>query len=239
MIATTIVHDSRPVLLVGGAKVKKKLLSAAIVDGTRIVAADGAANRLIKRGVLPDAVIGDMDSLSSAAREVLPEGRIHRIEEQDSTDFEKCLSRIEAPLVVALGFSGGRLDHQLAVLHGMMRYADRPCLLVGKREVVFLAPPRIEVGLPAGCRVSLFPMAPVGARSEGLAWPLDGLDFEPGRQIGTSNRVAGEGGEVAVRIEVESPSMMVILPVACFAAVRTVLRDPGLARWAAPRPDPR
>lgn len=220
---------------------KKSLLSAVIVEGRQIVAADGAANRLTKRGVLPDAVIGDMDSLSGAARAALPPGNIHRIEEQDSTDFEKCLSRIEAPLVIALGFSGGRLDHQLAVLHGMMLCADRPCMLVGPREVVFLAPPRFDVGLPAGGRVSLFPMAPVTARSEGLVWPLDGLAFAPGQQIGTSNRVQGDEdeGEVAVRIETDSPAMMVILPVGYLDAACRALSDPGLARWAGPQIGPR
>ena len=235
-MAAAIVHDSRPVVLVGGAKVKKSLLRAAIVDAPRIVAADGAANRLIKRGILPDAVIGDMDSLSDRSRKVLPKERVHKIEEQDSTDFEKCLSRIDAPLVVALGFSGGRLDHQLAVLHGMMRFADRPCLLVGPREVVFLAPPRFDIALFAGCRVSLFPMGEVQARSNGLVWALDGLDFAPGTFIGTSNRVAGsKGQETRVRIETDAPAMLVILPVAYFDAVRRRLSDPEPARWSGPR----
>ena len=230
-----IVHDSRPVVLVGGAKVKKLLLRAAIVHGRKTVAADGAAEILVNRGILPDAVIGDFDSLPDTVRQGLPPERCHRIEEQDSTDFEKCLARIDAPLVIAVGFSGGRLDHQLAVLHAMMRLADRPCLLLGPRDVVFLAPPRLQIKLPTGSRVSLFPMAPVAARSKGLVWPIEGLDFAPGQQIGTSNRVIGrkhDRDDVPVQITTDSPAMMVILPAARFDAACQALCDPAMARWA-------
>ena len=224
-----IVHDSRPVTLVGGGKVKKSLLRAAIVHGPKVVAADGAVKAVLKAGLDPEAVIGDFDSISEAARAAVPAGRCHVIDEQDSTDFEKCLGRISAPLVIGVGFMGGRLDHQLAVLHGMLRFAGRPCLLLGRKDIAFLAPPELRLSLPEGSRVSLFPLAAVEARSEGLRWPLDGIDFAPGRRIGTSNLVAQ--GVPVVRITTDRPGMLVILPAARLGPAVAALSDPARPRW--------
>ena len=221
-----IVHDSKPVTLVGGGKVKKSLLRAAIVHASRIVAADGAARDVLQLGLIPDAVIGDFDSIDAGTEASIPDARLHRIDEQDSTDFEKCLGRIVAPLVIGVGFEGGRMDHQLAVLHGMMRFADRRCLLLGRHDVVFLSPPAIALDLPVGSRFSLFPMAPVAARSEGLRWPTEGLAFEPGGRIGTSNEVTGP-----VRIETDRPGMLIILPAGALTEAVRVLSDPQGPHW--------
>ena len=227
-MANTIVHDTQPVTLVGGGKVKKSLLDAAIVHAPRMVAADGAADRALALGHIPDAVIGDFDSISAAARAAIPAERLHPIVEQDSDDFEKCLSRIEAPLVIGVGFGGGRLDHQLAALHGLMRYPDRPCILLGRRDLVFLAPPELRLDLPEGTRFSLFPMAEVRARSSGLRWPVEGIGFAPGQRIGTSNIVSGP-----VQLDCDRPYMLIILPVALVRYPVRALQAAGGRRWSA------
>ncbi|UYV37754.1 hypothetical protein N4R57_01140 [Rhodobacteraceae bacterium D3-12] len=120
------------------------------------------------------------------------------------------------------------MDHQLAALHGLMRYPERLCVLLGKRDLVFLAPPEIRLDLPEGARFSLFPMARVKAVSEGLRWAVDGLDLAPGETIGTSNMVTGP-----VRLGVDRPGLLVILPVEQMPLVLPVLEQPELARWTA------
>jgi thiamine pyrophosphokinase len=57
-------------------------------------------------------------------------------------------------------------------------------------------------------------MGPVQGDSEGLRWPLSGLDFAPDGMIGTSNEVSG-----AVRLRMQAPKMLVILPVRYLQAV--------------------
>ena len=68
--------------------------------------------------------------------------------------------------------------------------------------------PGEQLDLPRGTRLSLFPMGPVQGDSEGLRWPLAGLDFAPDGMIGTSNEVSGP-----VRLRMQAPKMLVILPV--------------------------
>lgn len=213
-----IVHKLEPITLVGGAPLDGEALIRAIVHAPTLVAADGGAAHILAADLVPDAVIGDMDSLSDDLKASLPSRIIHLIEEQDSTDFEKCMLRLETPLVVGLGFLGGRLDHQLAVFHGLMRFADQRCVLLGEEEIVFLCPPAISLELPQGTPLSLFPLGPVVGDAQGLKWSFDQLAFAPGEQIGTSNVTTDK-----VHLSMSNPAMLCILPADSFEIVLTAL----------------
>lgn len=195
------------VTLLGGADPSPDCIATALRHAPMMVAADGAANHAISAGYVPDRVVGDLDSLSDDARARIPADRIEHVGEQDTTDFEKCLTRIDAPLVLATGVTGRRLDHALAVLNTLVRHQTRPCIVFDDHDVIFAAPPKIRLDLEAGTRVSLFPLARVTGRSEGLYWPINGLDFSPDSQIGTSNRATGP-----VDLTFHIPGMLIILP---------------------------
>lgn len=214
-----IVDSLDAVTLVGGGPVTARQLALAQRFAPRIVGADGGADRILRLGAMPDAVIGDMDSISAGAQERLA-GRLFPIAEQDSTDFDKALRSIAAPFVLGLGFAGARVDHGLAVLNGLVRYADRPCFILGPQDVTFLCPPELVLDLPRGTRLSLFPMGPVQGTSTGLRWPIDGIRFAPGGMIGTSNEVSGP-----VVLRFDAPVMLGIVPV---RYLRAVLRGFGL-----------
>lgn len=175
-----------------------------------LVAADGGANRLLKAGLRPEAVIGDLDSITAETAEWVGMAQLHRIAEQVTTDFDKALRSVQAPFVLALGFAEGRVDHELAVLSSLVqRSVDAPpCLIVSRQDVIFHAPPRLELSLPVGARLSLFPMAAVSGESTGLEWPIAGLGFAPDGLIGTSNRVVGR--QISLRFS--NNGMLVILP---------------------------
>lgn len=202
-----IVREKEPVTLVGGAEVTKERIARAMALAPHVVAADGGADAALEHGVEPRAVIGDFDSLSDAARRGLPDEVLHPITEQDSTDFDKCLRNIAAPLVVGIGFSGNRLDHQLAAYNTLVRHPARRCVLLGAEELVFLCPPSIALKLEEHTPVSLFPMGAVEGVSDGLRWPIGGLNFAPDGRIGTSNAALGP-----VSLSVTAPKMLVILP---------------------------
>lgn len=198
----------------------------------RVLAADGGATLALEAGVVPEAVIGDFDSFPNDLRSKIPADRLHRVAEQDSTDFEKSMARIAAPVVVGVGFTGARIDHQLAVLHGMLKFRHRPCVLLGTREIVFLCPPKFACAVPAGATVSLFPMALVRGTSAGLEWPIAGLTLAPGEMIGTSNRATGD----RITLDVDGPALLVILPrTALTSVVQALLALPArTGLWPAP-----
>lgn len=201
-----IVSSLLPITLIGGVDPASDDLTDALKWGETVICADGGADHALKAGLRPAAVIGDMDSISDRAREAFADV-FHHIAEQNSTDFDKALRHIEAPLVLGVGFSGARLDHELGSMSVLVRHADRRCILIGPETIVMLCPPDFALDLAAGTAVSLFPMAEVGCVSEGLHWPTEGLRFAPDGQIGTLNRATGP-----VRLQPDAPKLLLILP---------------------------
>jgi thiamine pyrophosphokinase len=216
-----ILRTSDLLTLLGGGKVRADELAQALALAPCLVAADGAATTALRAGHIPRAVIGDMDSIPEAVRRQLPADTLHEIADQDSTDFDKALRSVSAPLVLGVGFLGRRVDHQLANFNVLIRRCAQPCILIGKRDIVFAAPPSLSLDLAPGMRVSLFPLAPVRGRSTGLHWPIDGLDFAPDGTIGTSNRVAD--GTRRVELAFDAPGMLLILPRAALGAAIAAL----------------
>jgi thiamine pyrophosphokinase len=203
-----IVQTTRGITLAGGGPFGQRDLDLCLRRAPVAVAADGGADRMLRLGVMPRAVIGDFDSISSTARQRIPIENQYLVPEQSTTDFDKAMRAIAAPFVLALGFAGARLDHGLAAMHTLVGHPDKRCILIGPSDVAFAAPPRLELSLAPGEPLSLFPMGPVTGRSEGLEWPILGLKFSPAGQIGTSNRVVAR----RVVLEFDRPGMLVILP---------------------------
>ena len=214
-----IVSENEPITLVGGARVSQELFSLAHGLGSRIIAADGGAKTVLDFGQTPDKVIGDLDSLPSAARNSIDSSRIIAVSEQDSTDFDKVLMRVEAPIFIGVGFLGDRIDHELAALSSLVRFAHKRIILVGEEDAIFSLPPRFQMDFPMDERVSLFPLSQCRVSSRGLYWPTDGLDFDPMSQIGTSNKSTG-----ALTLKADKAGMLVILPVAYLHDITQALR---------------
>lgn len=219
-----IVQSVSAVTLAGGGPFSRRDLQLCLKRAALAVAADGGADRLLRFGCLPTAVIGDFDSVSPGARAQIPTDRLHPMAEQATTDFDKALRSIAAPLVLALGFAGARLDHGLAAMNTLVSRAAQPCILIGPQDIAFAAPPQISLTLAAGEVVSLFPMARVTGQSRGLEWPIGGIDFAPDGLIGTSNRAVAR----VVELEFDRPGMLVILPRRRLdAAIRALWPEPA------------
>lgn len=219
-IAPPIVSE-RGVTVIGGGQVTRSDLALATTVAPLLVAADGGADRALELGRMPDWVIGDLDSVSDRGRAAVPPDRLLHVAEQDSTDFVKCLTRIKAPVVMAVGFAGLRLDHTLAALTALVAQDVGRVIMIASDDVIFAAPPRVTLPLMPGTRVSLYPMGPARGTSSGLEWPIDDIDFAPGGRVGTSNRATGL---VSLRIQ---GKMLVILPRECLGTVLTALSVPA------------
>ncbi len=177
---------SAPVLLVGNGPIDAGAVALAQPHCGAVLAADGGLNAALAHGLQPEAVIGDMDSCPADIPQ-MSGIKITEISDQDTTDFEKCLGLLKAPLILGLGFLGGRLDHELAALSALVR-SPQNVVLIGDTDLVFRLPQTTHLTLPIGTRLSTFPMGKVsGITSQGLAWPLTGRALAPDAQISTSN----------------------------------------------------
>jgi thiamine pyrophosphokinase len=167
-----------------------------------VIAADSGADWLDGRGVSPDLVIGDMDSVDAALLERLAERGVEIEEhpaEKDASDVELALSRAVAEgadeVVIVGGLGGLRLDHELA---NLLLLADRrwdgiglrlvrggttaQALHAGRRDELVGAPGDLVTLLPVGADAT-------GVRTEGLRYPLAAETLRLGRSRGLSNEV--------------------------------------------------
>jgi thiamine pyrophosphokinase len=167
------------ITLVGSAYVSPENFKATTQFASNVVAADGGANICLQYGVKPKAVIGDLDSIEETSKAQIDEDSIHFVSSQDDTDFEKSLKRINAPLILGVGFLGDRVDHQMAVQTALVKHYNKKILLIGSHDIVFLTPPEFSVTLENDCRVSLYPMAECTVVSKGLKWKTEDIVFSP------------------------------------------------------------
>ena len=81
-----------------------------------VLAADGGANHALALGIEPNAIIGDLDSVSPRTRRQLKDIPFVSVSRQDNTDLEKALDWIvkqgfEECFIA--GATGNRMDHTL------------------------------------------------------------------------------------------------------------------------------
>ena len=191
------------VTLVGGAGFPEALLSRSLALTDDIVAADGGANFLPACSV-PKYILGDLDSVVSPEKWIEKGSELIKMSDQDSTDFDKCLSVIKSKKIIALGFMDQRLDHFLAVCSSLVKL--RRCIfLVGKRDIIFHMPNDFSIRLPINSRVSLFPLNEIKTvQAVGLKYPVENLNFSPMDKIGTSNISTSEN----IRISYQGSGML-------------------------------
>ena len=101
----SVISDNDIIILVGNGACDLTQLSKS--PKGKVIAVDGGLRHVLKAGLTPNAVIGDMDSvelseLQAAGRNVA----VYKSDDQDTTDFEKALLAIEAPVCLAYGFLG-------------------------------------------------------------------------------------------------------------------------------------
>ena len=125
-VSRILYRAAGPVTLVGGGPVDPAELAAALALAPEAVAADGGGDVRAAGGARVPG--GDRRhglaraTPSGCARAGVP---MHAIAEQDTTDLEKCLYSVEAPLFIGLGFLGGRIDHHLAAMNALVKYPGR------------------------------------------------------------------------------------------------------------------
>lgn len=206
-MADLIVHSLDPVVLVGGSELGPQDLNILPIENPCFVGVDAGADHLLAAGITPVAVIGDLDSLSANAADAFADV-LHRIDEQDTVDFEKALTQVTAPLIYAFGFSGGRLDHSLAVLDVIGRHARQPVVLVGPDDCAAVLPTG-EVtltGMTVGARISILPLAPAQVQAQGLRWAVDQQQMAPLGFSSPSNEISA----TTVTITTDAPVLLVL-----------------------------
>jgi len=174
-----------------------------------VIAADGGANHLLKMGILPEIVIGDLDSIDEDTLFELTsaEVRIEQYsEDKDETDIELALHYavdLRPSAILIVGALGGRLDQTLANL-SILANPTLPGIdirLDDGVEEAFFCRKQAEVHGRSGDIISLIPWHGFveGVATEGLQWPLYGETLYPDKSRGVSNVMLRDEASIRIR----------------------------------------
>jgi thiamine pyrophosphokinase len=151
---------------------------------------------------MPDAVIGDLDSIDDAVTAAVPAGRFHKVPRLDVTDLEKAVSFALArgsTEIDILGAGGGRSDHALANLSVLVRHRGAATIRMHDEQFeVSIVDGSATVDAEAGTVVSLVALGEcTGVTTEGLRWPLKNFTLPFGPR-GVHNEVSSPPARVSV-----------------------------------------
>lgn len=164
-----------------------------------LLAADGGVKELKGEDLLPDLLLGDMDSLSQEEKRFYEAQGVpieyHPVM-KDKTDGQLALERafsLGFREVIFFGALGRRLDQSLASIHLLDKAL---CLglivsIISKGEVLFGGERELLFTAPLHTPFSLLPLTTVvsGLTIKGSQYDIVGRDLLKGETLGLSNRV--------------------------------------------------
>ena len=174
--------------------------------------ADGGANSALKMNLIPDAIIGDLDSISSIASKIFEQrSKIIQLKRQNDTDVEKCLKyaiRNNFNEVLLAGVTGKRLDHTFCNLGIVLKFFNRINISL-VAEDSFLKPysGKVELKSLSGETISIYGFnKKTKVTSKGLKYELKQVSLPFGEKESTSNLSTKEH----VQIEIQNGVAFVI-----------------------------
>ena len=193
-------------ILGNGEPPSRELINQLIGGDTLLLCADGGADTARRYDLVPDYIVGDLDSISRESSAGVDPTHIIRVDADNTgTDIQKVLRYAVALGIseaVLLGFTGRRTDHLLWNLSVFKTFAEQIALrIVDEYCDLRLIGQRIRFRATIGQKISLCPLnGPVeGITTTGLKFALQNESLSPGLRDGISNVVVAN----IVEIEVE------------------------------------
>lgn len=187
----------------------KRICEKLTKHASTIACADGGADWARRRGIRPDIIVGDLDSVRPSTLKAFRASRIVLNVSRDSTDLEKTLDVLmERPLrkVIVLGATGRRTDHLLTNFSILKKYSGRLDLrFIDDQHEFRILPRRTVLRAQIGELITLFPLGSArGITTTGLRYALNNDTLEIGVREGQSN----EATERRITISYKAGSLL-------------------------------
>ncbi|MBP3477788.1 MAG: thiamine diphosphokinase [Lachnospiraceae bacterium] len=184
-----------------------------VSEGDYLIAVDGGYDYCRKWNLLPDLVLGDFDSVSSALKEEIAKMQEEMPDKTKVLPVMKDDTDMLAALRIALargyrsfriyGGMGGRTDHTIANIQCLQFLKNQGAegYLISDREMLFLIRNESIKFEPKSFGIfSLFALQKqvTGVTIRGMKYPLNQAELTDDYPIGISNEFIGEEAEVTV-----------------------------------------
>lgn len=175
-----------------------------ILNSNLVIAVDGGANLLKKRGILPNVIIGDLDSIDNETLEFFKQHSVEVIKfpkEKDETDCELAIKYATdkgAKNIEIINFLGERID-MIFALYGLLKKFNIDITLISEKleSSIVKKGQVLEKNVNIGETWSFVPLCSSKFTIEGFKYPFDGkMNIE--NPIGVSNETTKEMIKVKV-----------------------------------------
>ncbi len=194
------------IIIANGRSPSKKVISFFNKKGySTLICADGGANSALKLGLVPDFIIGDLDSVSDEAINFFSDkSTIIKIQRQNDTDVEKCLKfaiRKGFSEALLLGVTGDRLDHTICNLGIVLKFYDKiKCNIVAENSFLTPTDKTVVLKSKSGETISLYAFnTKTKITSTGLKYQLRNSTLPFGERESTSNVATKDEVKLIVR----------------------------------------
>ena len=172
-----ILPESYTVIVADGTFPTHEIPLGFIKNATRIVCCDGSTQNLLLAGMQPDAIVGDLDSLSDELA-VRYADRIFLDESQETNDLTKAVTwccEMGHREIVIVGATGKREDHTIGNISLLAEYMKEANVKMVTDTGIFLSYLKSsEISSFQGQQISIFSIDPeTEVTSFGLRYPLN------------------------------------------------------------------
>ncbi len=194
------------IILANGKSTSKRVIDFVKSKGySTIICADGGANSAFKLGLVPDFIIGDLDSIKPEVLKFYSDkSTIIHIKKQIDTDVEKCLKfaiKKKFTDVVLIGVTGDRLDHTIGNLSIVLKFYDKiQCKIIADNSFLLPTNKSITLRSKIGETISIFGFnKKTKITSFGLKYPLKNSSLPFGEKESTSNEASKDTVNILVK----------------------------------------
>ena len=168
-----------------------------------VIVADGGIRHTAELGIVPDIVLGDMDSMQG---QKVPDGAVLFPAQKDDTDTMLAIKQgleMGCRSFLIYGGLGGRIDHSIANIQSLsflLEHGAEGTLVDENHRIFLLRNGKISLNEPYRY-ISIFAYGGEchGVTLQGVQYPLNDMTLTPDFPLGVSNRQQGK--EAIIRVE--------------------------------------
>lgn len=195
-------------IIASGSAVNYKTIKELFEEADYIICADGGATHLSKVNLIPDVIIGDLDSIE---QEVLSLYGGKEVEfktfpaKKDKTDFELSIDyalELGASELIITSATGTRLDHTIAnimLLYPLLMKGVKAKIIDNNNEI-YMVNDSMQLKKEEYTYVSIIPLFDnvLGVTTKGFEYETEGIDFKLASTLGISNSLVAEEGSIKI-----------------------------------------
>ena len=197
----------KALLVLHGDIMNLSLLQKVSKEVDMVVCGDGGADYCFKASIMPDMIIGDLDSISHDSLKIIYDKNIpveRYPAKKDATDSELAIEFLinkNFKEIILMGAMGSRMDHTLSNIFLLKKLKDNGIdgKIIDEHNIIYLVDKELELSKD-DAYISILSITNSGTSVtlRGFEYELDKINIAFGSSYGISNRIAKDKAYIFV-----------------------------------------